>query len=242
MLVYKQRGLSLIELMVAMVIGIIVVLGVSEIFISTKQTYVAEQASARMQEDARYALTRITQELRMAGMYGCLSLSAVTGEPAVFNDPITWNDGNSTLRIITANVTSGAGQAVNANWTVNTDCRTVAAVQANNGNAPAVGFVAFPIRQVEYQYDPDTDTLSVQNGGAGGFQPLITGVTGFDVSFGLAATAADTAVAGSYVAGSANPDASRIRSVRVALTLSDAGGNVKDQTYSMVAALRNRLL
>lgn len=238
----KQKGLSLIELMIAMVLGLIVVLGIAQIFVSAKQTYVAQNASARMQEDARYALTRMTQELRMAGMFGCLSLASITSVPAVFNDPIIWTNGTSTLRIITANVTSGSAQASNADWTVNTDCRTTGAVQVDNGVAPAAGFVAFPIRQIEYQYDADEGTLSVQNGGAGGFQPLISGVSGFDISFGLAATASETNVAGNYVAGSANPEAARIRSVRINLTLRDAAGLVRDQSYSVVAALRNRIL
>jgi type IV pilus assembly protein PilW len=36
-------------------------------------------------------------------------------------------------------------------------------------------------------------------------------------------------------------DESLIRSVRILMTLQDPTGRVKDQTYSVVAALRNRL-
>jgi type IV pilus assembly protein PilW len=240
----KQTGFSLIELMVSMALGLVVVLGITQIFVGAKQTYVAQSASARMQEDARYALTRMTQELRMAGMFGCISLGSgsITGVPVAFDSPITWTEGSSTLALITANVASGSAASTNADWTLTTDCRTTGTVVAGEAVAPAAGFVAFPIRQIEYQYDAGANTLSVQNGGTGGFQPLISGVSAFDVSFGLAAAAADANVSGAYIAGSTNPDAALIRSVRISLTLTDAGGQVRDQSYSVVVALRNRIL
>ncbi len=66
----NQSGFGLVEVMVAMVLGLLVVLGITQIFVSSKQTYETQDASARLQEDARYVLSRITQELRMAGMFG----------------------------------------------------------------------------------------------------------------------------------------------------------------------------
>ncbi|MBC9252241.1 hypothetical protein A9179_18380 [Pseudomonas alcaligenes] len=235
----KQQGFGLIEVMVAMVLGLLVVLGITQIFVSSKQTYVAQDASARLQEDARYVLTRMTQELRMAGMFGCLSLSSgsVSNVPTAFDDPIVWDDG--TLSIITANAVTGSDSATDADWTLTTDCRSTGTVQAGN-HAPVAGQMAFPIRQVEYQYDEDAQTLSVQNGGAGGFQTLISGVTAFNVSFGVAADSDSTYASGSYELAPADP--ALIRSVRISMTLADPDGKAGNQTYSVVAALRNRLL
>ena len=63
-------------------------------------------------------------------------------------------------------------------------------------------------------------------------------VRAFDVSFGMATTSASTVV----VRYDSHPaDESLIRSVRILMTLQDPAGRVKDQTYSVVAALRNRL-
>jgi type IV pilus assembly protein PilW len=67
---------------------------------------------------------------------------------------------------------------------------------------------------------------------------LVDNVQRFDISFGVADKPASTQVA-RYDASPA--DASLIRSVRILLTLHDPAGRVKDQTYSVVAALRNRL-
>jgi type IV pilus assembly protein PilW len=75
--------------------------------------------------------------------------------------------------------------------------------------------------------------------GEGPQQVLVDNVGAFDVSFGLARSATDIGVS-SY---SSNPsDPARIRSVRLTLTLHDPGNRVRDQTFHVVAALRNRLL
>ena len=68
---------------------------------------------------------------------------------------------------------------------------------------------------------------------------MVSGVSAFTVSFGLAANAGDSYVAGDYV--ETVSDAALIRSVRLSLTMHDADGRTADQTYSVVAALRNRL-
>jgi type IV pilus assembly protein PilW len=67
---------------------------------------------------------------------------------------------------------------------------------------------------------------------------LVNNVSAFNVSFGLASSANDVA-ASSY---SSNPtDPARIRSVRLTLTLTDPNNRVGNQTFNVVAALRNRL-
>ena len=67
---------------------------------------------------------------------------------------------------------------------------------------------------------------------------LVDNVQAFAISFGMAAQPASAQV----VRYDASPaDESLIRSVRILMTLRDPAGRVKDQTYSVVAALRNRL-
>jgi type IV pilus assembly protein PilW len=67
---------------------------------------------------------------------------------------------------------------------------------------------------------------------------LVDNVRAFDISFGVAARLDSTGV----VRYETRPaDEALIRSVRLRMTLQDPAGRVKDQTYSVVAALRNRL-
>tara|TARA_R110001592_G_scaffold52511_7_gene160663 strand:+ start:1314 stop:2336 length:1023 start_codon:yes stop_codon:yes gene_type:complete len=68
---FFQRGLSLIELMIAMVLGLLLMSGVVSIFLSAKQGYVNQDATSQLQENARFALEMMTREIRMVGYGGC---------------------------------------------------------------------------------------------------------------------------------------------------------------------------
>ena len=70
--VKKQMGITLIELMIAMVLGLFIMGGVSELFINSKQVYRVQENQSRLQENARFAMNFITNDIRMAGFFGCL--------------------------------------------------------------------------------------------------------------------------------------------------------------------------
>ena len=67
----KQRGVSLIELMVSITIGLILIAGVLSIFMSSKVTYFTNEKTARLQENGRVALDLVTHDVRAAGYMGC---------------------------------------------------------------------------------------------------------------------------------------------------------------------------
>ncbi|MBS3963380.1 MAG: PilW family protein [Methylomonas sp.] len=69
----SQRGISLIELMIALLIGAFFLGGVLQIFANTKQTYRMQEALSRLQENGRHAMEFISRDVRMAGYFGCLS-------------------------------------------------------------------------------------------------------------------------------------------------------------------------
>lgn len=75
---YHQRGLTLIEIMVATTISLILLAGVLEIFTSSKQTYRMQDGMSRLQENARFAMHFLTRDARMAGYTGCSSASVQT--------------------------------------------------------------------------------------------------------------------------------------------------------------------
>ncbi|MCQ4262305.1 pilus assembly protein PilW [Stutzerimonas stutzeri] len=70
----RQMGLSLIELMVAMLISLILLGGVLQVFLSSKDMYRTNTAVARVQEAGRFATEFIAFDVRQAGYKGeCLS-------------------------------------------------------------------------------------------------------------------------------------------------------------------------
>ncbi|MEM9532328.1 MAG: PilW family protein [Pseudomonadota bacterium] len=75
----KYAGFGLIELMVALLLGIIVLGGVGQVFFSTSQAYRSQQALARVQESGRFAIEILKPRLRPAGRVNfCVARLAVT--------------------------------------------------------------------------------------------------------------------------------------------------------------------
>lgn len=71
-----QRGISLIELLVSMAIALLVLAGVVQTFLTSKQSYLYNEQLAFIQENARFALDQMTREIRLAGYFGCASANS----------------------------------------------------------------------------------------------------------------------------------------------------------------------
>lgn len=97
--IIKQHGFTLVELMVAMTIGLLLLGGVITILTSSHQTYRVNDALARMQENARYAFQLLSRDIRMAGYFGCAGNGAPlvnTLNPGPPDPPdFLWNLGRS---------------------------------------------------------------------------------------------------------------------------------------------------
>ncbi|QNI04138.1 prepilin-type N-terminal cleavage/methylation domain-containing protein [Halomonas sp. SH5A2] len=63
----RQRGFTLVELMVAMVIGTIIILGAGQLFLTTFQTFQNVDQISRKQENLIFIAQRVTQEIRQSG-------------------------------------------------------------------------------------------------------------------------------------------------------------------------------
>jgi type IV pilus assembly protein PilW len=69
----NQSGFSLVELMIAITLGLFLMAGVVQLFLASKQTYASQQALSRVQETGRLAIEFISRDARMAAYYGCFS-------------------------------------------------------------------------------------------------------------------------------------------------------------------------
>ncbi|MGI9326828.1 MAG: PilW family protein [Pseudomonadales bacterium] len=67
----KQHGFSVIELMLALALGLVVVTGIVNLFVGNSQTYTILNGQARLQENARFGFEFITRAARTAGYFGC---------------------------------------------------------------------------------------------------------------------------------------------------------------------------
>lgn len=72
-----KRGFSLVELMVAMTLGLLLMGGVVMLVGQTSRTSTSAQAMQRLQENGRYAMSRIVADLRMTGAQYCSNYSRI---------------------------------------------------------------------------------------------------------------------------------------------------------------------
>jgi len=68
--VARQRGMTLVELMVSLAIGSFLIIGAVQVYNQSRQAFVVNDAIARVQETAQFALDTIEADLRMASNYG----------------------------------------------------------------------------------------------------------------------------------------------------------------------------
>ena len=79
----RQRGVSLIELMVAMVIGVVLIFGATQVYVNSKNSYGVNEGVARMQETARYAMSVLEPDIRLANFWGLLKEPSIVLNSAV---------------------------------------------------------------------------------------------------------------------------------------------------------------
>lgn len=119
-----SKGLTLIEILVAMVVGLLLLAGAVGMFISNQRVYREQQAMSRLQEDMRYTVDTLLYDIRMAGHVGC------SDNPDMVRNGV----GNSPLwaEISEDNLLEGMeGNGGTKQWEPGTDTTGVAAALAN---------------------------------------------------------------------------------------------------------------
>lgn len=131
----KQRGLSLIEVMVAVVISSILILGVTDLFNSSFMSGRSNSELARIQENGRLAMEIIGSDARLAGLQTC---TTDNWKAKPIEDAVTLGSGQKslTLKYIDPKKCDDVGAAL----------QTVTYTFANNGLSKSVdGNAAQPL-------------------------------------------------------------------------------------------------
>jgi type IV pilus assembly protein PilW len=85
-----EAGLSLIELMIAITLGLLILAGLTTVFVSASESQRELQRSAQQIENGRYGMDALTQDLHHAGFYG--SYSAYTDGTTIPDPCITGDE------------------------------------------------------------------------------------------------------------------------------------------------------
>ncbi len=208
-----QRGLTILELMVAMVLGLMLMAVAIQIFIGNRDINRFNNNLARVQENGRFAFGQIARVVRMTGYQGDSAAAWVLGPMSLVNGGVTPLAG-------TDNATSGsdtftlAYQGAADNFIK--DC--------HGADVPTV-----PIGSVvtnTYALDAGNQlTCAVSlNGAAAVTLPVINGVEAMHVLYGLDTD--DDDAANQYVTAGNVADMEDVVSMRVSLLLRTLDDNL----------------
>lgn len=107
----KTRGFTLVELMVAIAIGLVLLAGIATVFIAQRQVYSTASAQASIQNAENAIAAMVTPALRSAGFAGCGAfnspsnqsvITGTTGLPYNFSAPIQGYDATASLTTLDA--------------------------------------------------------------------------------------------------------------------------------------------
>lgn len=213
-----QRGLTLIEIMIAITISLLLLAGVMQIFIGSKASYNLQNGLGRLQENGRYAMDTLARNIGMTG-FG-IEPDDATNYPAIDSANTADNTtANADLGFTTAN--GQASDIIDIRYTSATDCL---------GNATGAGGIA-----VNRFYLNGTDLMCLGNGSATA-QILAEGVENMQLLYGEDLD--DNGIADSYVAAGNVTNWGNILSVRVALLVNsvDSVNGVDTGVYALLNA------
>lgn len=86
----RSRGFTLIELMVALVLGLVVVGGVMGVFMSTYQANAQNIKSVRLNEEMRAVMSLISRDIRRAGTRDLAWQPSLLGSANLFANNVNW--------------------------------------------------------------------------------------------------------------------------------------------------------
>ncbi len=86
----RQSGFSMVELMVALVLGLFLSTAILQIFVGAKETYEYQQELSGIQQNGRFAMTFLSKDIRASDFWGCM------------------NDGDASARSDITSILSGA--------------------------------------------------------------------------------------------------------------------------------------
>ena len=247
---HKQQGVTLIELMVSLVISVIVLLAVTSIYVTSKRSYALQDSLARQQENGRFAVEILSQDLRMASF----QIDDTTDHSHAPFIPATTSEGGN----------GAANDTITIQYESNTDClgrATPLNSCRNYGGALSSG-QRCAINQ--YSIDANNNLVCLGNGGPNP-EVIVERVYNLQVLYGVDTDNTKDGTANKYVTWnnvSTSERKGRIVSVRFGLLVSTPTEtaraqqattyNILDQTlnindrrinrvYTSTVVLRNQL-
>lgn len=168
----SQSGLTLIELMVAMVLGLLLTAAVIQVFAGSRSSNTVQSGMSRLQENARFALDALARDIGNAGFTRTFFRLSDGSENARLTLANTRNNVTSHPPLSFLPEASTASDTIEVNYESATDCLgapTPNGVASNRyylegtdlmclGNGSATpGLIAEHVESLQFLYGVDTD-------------------------------------------------------------------------------------
>lgn len=183
---HYQRGVSLVELMVGLAIGMLVVMAALSSVLFTRMSARSLSDSAQLEQQATVVMNMLGQQFKQAGAFNAVAFNTAGGTGAVVFDQRSYvglmasNPG-----LVRVQGTDGTGSAA--------DTVTLSYEQPNDGsfagNCIGQGAISFPpngspsSQQIVSQLSVSTSSRSLLCGSAGQLQPIAANVEDMQVFY-----------------------------------------------------------
>ncbi|KWW34055.1 PilW family protein [Cupriavidus metallidurans] len=232
----RQAGVSLVEIMVAMIIGLFMLLALSTLFLNFRGTFRDQDQLAQLQDNERLALTMFSTTIQSAGYFPDPVNNVVTGALPLSTGN-TYGDFAAGQAVVGTSGANGASDTLTARFmTANGDGILNCQGQSNTSGANVVYVNSFAV-------NVNNELTCAINGGAA--VPLVSGVTGFSVLYGT-----DTANGGNvdqYLSAAAVTAAGywpQVRTAKVTVTFANPYATQPSQpatlSWTLTISLMNR--
>ncbi|MBB3180506.1 PilW family protein [Variovorax sp. Sphag1AA] len=176
----QQSGLGLIELLIAVTIGLFIVLGLSALFLNMKQAYTSQDQLAQLQDNERLALTILTTTIQSAGYFpDPLTNTAATALPAASGTGYgAFAAGQGVVGLTGA---SGSSDTITSRYiTTSGDGIMDCLGNVNPAASPAVNKLVMNTFTISANYE-----LLCSNDGGTTTTPLVSGIKSMTVLYGI---------------------------------------------------------
>jgi type IV pilus assembly protein PilW len=192
---HKQRGITLVELMVALAVSGILLAGVGIIYGNSKRTYTVDEEFAHLQENARIAMKYLVEDIRMAGNLGCAKNDGTTGATGTFQCNLAATGNYVCVSLATGltgyeasgtGIGNGSTAAYPLTWlTADNNLLAISTGTTNTlwSNAPGAPPASFPLRAlgsdilIVNHADDNVFKLNTDKAAAGDFDVIDTAST-----------------------------------------------------------------
>ncbi len=220
----RQAGFTLVEMMVAITIGLVVLFGMTATFVSLKNTFRSQDKLGQLQDNERLALTFLTNSVNEAGYYP----NPLLGTPIAGSTSPTTVPANPGGTMPASVGIYGTGDTTSV---TTESLQTAYAATAGDGLISCIGTTyagagTATVRNI-YFVDPATNSLMCMvlvNGGTtdamangGTPQVLVSGVKSMFVLYGTAGTDTITAYKKASAIGTSTTAWTPVKAVRITL-------------------------